>query len=39
MRVRLHLTRLFASMLGGSLLPLLMAGVASACTNGNGFPH
>lgn len=39
MRIRLHLSHLFASLLGGTLLPLVLAGVAAACTNGSGFPH
>lgn len=39
MRIRPRLSHLFASLLGGSLLPLLLAGVAAACTNGSGFPH
>jgi hypothetical protein len=39
MRFRDHATRLLASLLGGGVLPLLLAGVAAACSNGSGFPH
>ncbi len=36
---RRAISRLAAAIFGSSLLPLLSAGIAAACTNGNGFPH
>lgn len=39
MHIRRRLGHLLASLLGGSVLQLLFAAVAAACTNGSGFPH
>jgi hypothetical protein len=39
MRFRHYVPRLLASLLGGGALPLLLASVAAACSNGSGFPH
>jgi hypothetical protein len=38
-RARLHLLKLAIGTAVAATLPLLLATVVAACTNGNGFPH